>query len=76
MDVIKFAAIFLIGFSLLFGNKGILAKAQPKENNKAIVTVDNIESAEIKETEMINTEIRINITETVEKPQMIELSIQ
>lgn len=76
MDIVKFAAIFLIGFSLLFGNKGILAKAQPKENNKAIVTVDNIESAETKDAEMINTEIRVNITETVEKPQKIELSIQ
>ena len=76
MNIIKFAAIFLIGFSLLFGNKGILAKAQPKENNKAIVTVDNIEYAETKETEMINTEIKVNITETVEKPQKIKLSTQ
>ena len=76
MDIIKFAAIFLIGFSLLFGSKGILAKAQPKENNKAIVTVDNIEYADAKDAEMINTEIRVNITETVEKPQMIKLSTQ
>lgn len=76
MDIVKFAAIFLIGFSLLFGNKGILAKAQPKENNKAIVTVDNIEYADAKDAEMINTEIRVNITETVEKPQMIKLSTQ
>ena len=74
MDIIKFAAIFFIGFSLLFGSKGILAKAQPKENNKTIVTVDNIEYADTKETEMINTEIKVNITETVEKPQMIKLS--
>lgn len=76
MDIVKFAAIFFIGFSLLFGSKGILAKAQPKEDNNAIVTVDNIESAETKDAEMINTEIRVNITETVEKPQKIELSIQ
>lgn len=76
MDIIKFAAIFFISFSLFFGSKGILAKAQPKENNKAIVTVDNIESAETKDAEMINTEIRVNIIETVEKPQMIKLSTQ
>lgn len=76
MDIIKFAAIFFIVFSLFFSSKGILAKAQPKENNKTIVTVDNIEYAETKETEMINTEIRVNVAETVEKPQKIELSIQ
>ena len=74
MDIIKFAAIFLIVFSLFFSNKGILTKAQPKENNKAIVTVDNIEYAETKETEMINTEIRVNVSEVVEKPQTIALS--
>lgn len=76
MDIIKFAAIFLIGFSLLFGSKGILAKAQPKENNKAIVTVDNIEFAETKEAEMLSAKIKVNVTEVVEKPQKIELSIQ
>ena len=74
MDIIKFAAIFFIGFSLLFGSKGILAKAQPKEDNNAIVTVDNIEYADTKETEMINTEIKVNVTKAVEKPQMIKLS--
>lgn len=76
MDVIKFAAIFLIGFSLLFGSKGILAKAQPKEDNNAIVTVDNIEFAETKDAEMLSAEIIVNVTKVVEKPQKIELSIQ
>lgn len=76
MDIIKFAAIFLIGFSLLFGSKGILTKVQAKENNKATVTVDNIKYADTKETEMINTEIKVNVTKAVEKPQMIKLSTQ
>lgn len=76
MDIIKFAAIFLIGFSLLFGNKGILAKAQPKENNKAIVTVDNIEYADAKDAEMLSAKIKVNVTKVVEKPQMIKLSTQ
>lgn len=76
MDIVKFAAIFLIGFSLLFGSKGILAKAQPKENNKTIMTVDNIEFADAKDAEMLSAEIKVNVTETVEKPQMIKLSTQ
>lgn len=76
MDIVKFAAIFLIGFSLLFGSKGILTKAQPKENNKTIVTVDNIEYAETKDAEMLSAKIKVNVTKAVEKPQMIKLSTQ
>ena len=76
MDIIKFAAIFFIGFSLFFGSKGILTKAQPKENNKAIVTVDNIEYAETKDAEMLSAKIKVNVTKVVKKPQKIELSIQ
>lgn len=76
MDIIKFAAIFLIGFSLLFGSKGILAKAQPKEDNNAIVTVDNIEFADAKDAEMLSAKIKVNVTKVVEKPQMIKLSTQ
>ena len=76
MDIIKFAAIFFISFSLFFGSKGILTKAQPKENNKAIVTVDNIEYADTKDAEMLSAKIKVNVTKVVEKPQKIELSIQ
>lgn len=76
MDIIKFAAIFFIVFSLFFSNKGILAKAQPKENNKTIMTVDNIEFADAKDAEMLSAEIKVNVTKVVEKPQKIELSIQ
>lgn len=76
MDIVKFAAIFFIGFSLLFSSKGILAKAQPKEDNNAIVTVDNIEFADAKDAEMLSAEIKVNVTKVAEKPQKIELSTQ
>ena len=76
MDIIKFAAIFFIVFSLFFSNKGLLAKAQPKEDNNAIVTVDNIKYADTKDAEMLSAKIKVNVTKVVEKPQIIKLSTQ
>lgn len=74
MDIVKFAAIFLIGFSLLFGSKGILAKAQPKEDNTTAVAINSTEAKENSEIKMLSTAIKVDITETEKKPEVVNLT--
>ena len=74
MDIVKFAAIFLIGFSLLFGSKGLLTQNQPIENNTTAVAINSTEAKENSEIKMLSTAIKVDITETEKKPEIVNLT--